>query len=83
MEAPRGKSYGHSADVRMSLSVNGHVLPIAQLGPDFLILRKPVEHAPAQAEIFLSIDGSESRWTVHLVNGIHPDRLKTAIAPKL
>jgi hypothetical protein len=83
MDASNGKGYGHSADVRMSLSVNGHVLPIAQLGPDFLILRNSVEHAPADAEVFLSIDGDESRWMVHLVNGIHPDRLKTAIAPCL
>jgi hypothetical protein len=81
MGATNGKSYGHSADVRMSLSVNGDVLKISHLGPDFLILRNPVEHAPANAEIFLSIDGNESRWTVHLVNGIHPDQLKTAIAP--
>jgi hypothetical protein len=81
MDAPKGNSYGHSADVRMSLSVNGHVLKISQLGPGFLILRTPVEHAPANAEISLSIDGDESRWAVHLVNGIHPDRLRTVIAP--
>ncbi len=65
----------------MHLSVNGHILPIAQLGPDFLILRTPVEHAPADAEISLSIDGDEKRWTVHLANGIHPDRLRTTIIP--
>ena len=65
----------------MSLSVNGDVLPISHLGPDFLILRTPVEHAPADAEISLSIDGDESRWMVHLVNGIHPERQKTVIAP--
>jgi len=80
MDAPR-KSPGFSADVRMTLSINGHVVPIAQLGPDFLILRTPVEHDPAEAEIWLSIDGNERRWTVHLDNGIHPDRLRTAISP--
>ena len=46
----------------MSLSVNGDVLPISHLGPDFLILRNPIEHAPANGEVFLSIDGDESRW---------------------
>jgi len=81
MNVPKGYSYGHSADVRMTLSVNGHVLPIAQLGPDFLILRTTVEHPAANAEISLTIDGDESRWTVHLANGIHPDRVRTAIAP--
>ena len=81
MYVPNRNSYGHSADVRMTLSVNGHVLPIAQLGPDFLILRTSVEHVPAVAEISFSIDGNQRRWTVHLVNGIHPDRLKTAMSP--
>jgi hypothetical protein len=66
----------------MHLSVNGHVLPIAQLGPEYLILRTPIEHAPAEAEISLSIDGNESRWTVHLADGIHPDRLRTVIVPR-
>ena len=65
----------------MTLSVNGDVLKISQLGPDFIILRSPIEHDPADAEIYLSIDGSEERWMVRLVNGIHPDRLRTAIAP--
>jgi hypothetical protein len=81
MDAPRGNSYGHSADVRMTLSVNGDILPISHLGPDFLILRNSPEHGPADAEVFLSFVGDESRWMVRLVNGIHPDRLRTAIAP--
>jgi hypothetical protein len=81
MDAPKGKRYGHSADVRMQLSLNGYVLPIAQLGPEFLILRSPVEHGPAEAEIMLSIDGNERRWMVHLDNGIHPDRERTVISP--
>jgi hypothetical protein len=81
MDAPKGNSYGHSADVRMKLFVNGDILPISHLGPDFLILRTPIEHAPTDAEISLSIDGDESRWTVRLVNGIHADRLRTAIEP--
>jgi hypothetical protein len=38
------KNYGHSADVRMHLTVNGQVLSIGQLGPDFLILRDPTDH---------------------------------------
>ncbi len=82
MQAPKKTSYGHSADVQMSLAVNGHILPISHLGPDYLILRNPVEHAPADAEISLSIDGNQRQWMVHLPNGIHPDRLRTVIVPK-
>ena len=59
-----------SADVRMQLNVNGCVLPIAQLGPDFIILREPAAHPPSEAEVFMSIDGKESRWNVYLPHGI-------------
>ncbi len=38
------KTSGHSADVRMELSVNGFVLPIAHLGPNFLVLETPIYH---------------------------------------
>ena len=65
----------------MHLFVNGHVLPISHLGPEFVILRNPVEHGPTDAEISLSIDGNERRWTVHLINGIQADRVRTLIAP--
>ena len=45
---------GRSAEVRMALAVNGYVLPIAQLGPNFLILREPAEHARI---IMMILDG--------------------------
>ncbi len=54
----------------MTLSVNGSVLRIGQLGPDFLILRNPIEHPPSDAEIMVSIDGHERRWTIRLPDGI-------------
>lgn len=62
---------GHSADVRMHLLLNGHVLRIAQMGPNFLLLDDTVEHPPANAEIVLSVDGQAERWTVRLPNGLH------------
>jgi hypothetical protein len=64
---------GHSADVRIALAVNGHVFSVAQLGPDFVVLRNPVPHPPAEAELSLSIDGQEERWRVHLIDGILVD----------
>ncbi len=79
MNAPHRNQSGHSADVRIQLSVNGHVLPVAQLGPDFLVLRTPADHPPAEAEIALWIDGQESRWRVRLVEGIAAGRRKTRI----
>ena len=64
----------------MQLNVNGLVLTIGQLGPDFLVLRAPVDHPPCDAEIAMSIDGHESRWPVRLVDGIKAGQRKTAIS---
>jgi hypothetical protein len=71
---------GRSAEVQMELSVNGHVLSIGQLGPDFIILDDPCEHPPDNAEIMVSIDGHERRWRVHLPNGISCTVSRTIIA---
>lgn len=73
-------SFGHSADVRIQLNVNGFVLSVAQLGPDFLTVRDAADHPPADAEIVMSIDGEVSRWNVYLPDGISPDRPNTRIA---
>jgi hypothetical protein len=73
------KNPGHSADVRIQLSVDGHVFPVAQLGPDFLVLKTTVNHPPVEAEISMQIDGHESRWRVRLVDGILAGRRKTRI----
>jgi hypothetical protein len=61
---------GHSADVRMELRLIGHVLPIGQLGPNFLVLRNPIDHPPTDGEIALSIDGHQERWAVRLPDGL-------------
>ena len=71
------KIKGYSANVRMELHVNGYVLPIGQLGPDFLILDDPTAHPPAGAEIHMWIDDDASRWTVRLPDGIDPKQTLT------
>ena len=80
MDAEGLRSGAYSADVRMELRLNGRVLPIAQLGPDFLILATPIDHPPAHAEIAMSIDGHERCWPVRLVDGIGALRRETGIA---
>ncbi len=70
MNATNLKTHGHSADVRMQLNVNGHVLSVSQLGPDFLILKNPIDHPPTKAEIAVWVDGHERRWPVWLADGI-------------
>ena len=64
----------------MQLSINGHVLSIAQLGPDFIILRDRKEHPPAVGEIAVWIDGHERRWNVNLPDGIRADLDETRIS---
>jgi len=61
----------------MALHLNGHVLPIAKLGPDFLVLTHPVDHSPVEAEIAMSIDGHERRWLVRLHEGISTAQRRT------
>jgi len=79
MNPPNLREPGHSADVRIHLYLNGHVLPVAQLGPDFLVLRQPIDHPAADAEIALSIDGHDDRWRVCLESGIQSAQRRTSI----
>jgi hypothetical protein len=80
MKSLNGSNFGHSADVRIHLHVNGAILPVAQLGPDFLILRTPIDHPPTKGEIRMSIDGVESRWGIELSEGIISTQRRVGIA---
>lgn len=70
----------YSADVQMELHVNGRVFDVGQLGPDFLILRDPIDHPPAQGEMMVAIDGQVKRWPVLLPDGITPSQVRTRAA---
>jgi hypothetical protein len=62
----------------MNLHVDGRTFAIGQLGPDFVILRNPADHPPAEAEISFSIDGRLRRWRVQLPEGIVASQGRTA-----
>ena len=81
MDITRLDVQNHSARVRMELRVNGSILAISHLGPDYLILAQPVNHPPARAEIFMSVDGSERSWPVGLPAGLSTASRRTPIAP--
>jgi hypothetical protein len=70
----------HSADLKMELRIKDLVLIIAQLGPDFLELRNPINHPPTEADIWMSIDGHERSWLVLLHEGISQAQRKTRIS---
>ena len=80
MSTENQEKLAHSADVRMFLSVNGHILTIGHLGPDYLILDNPIDHPPSDAEISLSVDGNESRWRVKLVDGLSAAQCRAPIS---
>jgi len=80
MDANFLENAAHSANVRIRLRLNGHVMPVAQLGPDFLVLKEPFDHPPDVGDIEMSIDGREIRWRVDLVDGVKSQVRKTRIA---
>jgi hypothetical protein len=71
----------HSARVRMELRLNGSILTISHLGPDYLILGEAVDYPPTQAEIVMSVDGHQSRWSVQLPAGVSIASRRTRIVP--
>lgn len=64
----------------MKLLVNGLSLPVAQMGPDFVLLDEPVNHEPATAIMVLQVDSSERRWNVRLPDGISTTSTRVQIA---
>ena len=71
---------GYSADVRMHLTINGQIVRIGQLGPDYLILDNAPELPPSEGEITVSIDDEVMRWHVQLPDGISAAKVRTRIA---
>ena len=67
---PKSNQGGHSAQVKMKLLVNGSSIPVAQMGPDFLLVTEAIDHPPANASIVMQVDETERRWDVRLPQGI-------------
>jgi len=75
------QSYGaHSAQVKMWLIVNGAVIRITHMGPDFLFIESAADHPPCEASILLRVDDSESQWKVTLPDGISKASRRVALA---
>ena len=64
----------------MRLLLGNLSLPVGQLGPDFLLLKTPLEHPPAQATLVVRVDENERRWQVDLPDGISAATRRVAIA---
>jgi hypothetical protein len=77
---PFASQGGHSAEVKMRLLVSGLSIPVAQMGPDFVLLESPVNHPPARACVELQVDQSKRSWNVLLPHGISAGTKRVAIA---
>jgi len=64
----------------MRLLVNDLSLPVAQMGPDFLLLGATADHPPAAARLVLQVDQSERIWNVRLPNGLSAGTKRVTIA---
>jgi hypothetical protein len=80
MDLPLSTQGGHSAVVNMKLLINGLSLPVAQMGPDFVLLDEPFNHEPATAIMVMQVDSSERRWNVRLPHGISAKSTQVQIA---
>jgi len=70
---------GHSAIVKMQLRFNGTSIPIAKMGPDYIVVESASDHPPCEATIEMSVDDSESRWNVRLPDGISAGSKRVAL----
>ncbi|MCA9194190.1 MAG: hypothetical protein KDB03_20615 [Planctomycetales bacterium] len=75
MKLPKRQNY--SALVEMRLILGASVLPFAQLGPSFGILRESINVAPTDAKIEVVIDRRVSSvYNVFLYEGISSKRFE-------
>ena len=70
---------GYSAQVEIYVLIDGAKHDVAQIGPDSLILRQPLEFAKGPAQIVVSVDGRQETHEVILYrpdesNGSSPSR---------
>jgi hypothetical protein len=55
------------------LEANGETYPLAQIAPDFIVFRTPVELPPCDATIIIRSEGEQTARRVRLVNGATRD----------
>jgi hypothetical protein len=64
----------------MHLLFNGTSIPIAKMGPDYIVVNSAGDHPPCNASIILKVDDSERRWDVHLPDGISARSKRVALS---
>jgi hypothetical protein len=72
-------SISHSSVVELVLHLDNQLLPLAQMGPDFLILKEPSSSPARFGAVILSVDGVSEEIPVRLLADIIPDTKRIAI----
>ena len=55
------------------LQANGETYSLAQIAPDFIVFRTPVELPPCEGTIVIRTDGERTERRVRLINGASRD----------
>jgi hypothetical protein len=71
---------GHSVQVDMTMLKDDICLVISQMGPDFVLLKNPIDHPPSAVTLIMRIDNSERYWNVLLPDGISANKERVQIA---
>jgi hypothetical protein len=71
---------GYSATVEMFLDIEGVRHDVSHMGPEFVILAKPVNRPPCAGIVGLSVDGKLKQWPVCLPDGLSEDRHRVRTA---
>ncbi len=75
------QNYGaYSSQVEMYLLINGSIVSVTHMGPDFLLVKSPVHQSPCEATLVLQVDDNERRWPVRLPEGISKSSTRVALA---
>ena len=82
MIVDKGIRCDYSADVRLRLEAGGRTWPIAKLGPDHFVPSGRLDLPPCNADIVLTVDGKERRWSVQLIDGACPLDSEVRIRPR-
>jgi len=66
----------------MRLLVNELIVPVVQLGPDFLLVDAALDLPAGDASVVMEVDQKERRWDVHLPDGSSAASRRVAIVAR-
>ena len=74
------ESRRYSSTVALQLIAHGESYLLAQVAPDFVVLKSPSQLPPGPATIVMVVDGEERRWDVVLTGTEGPAEIVSARA---